>query len=173
MAIADSTVKRWLHKPTGQWCKKAGGTRHYFGTYHNEAVKRYREFLAGKPKRKRAAKGPTMRDLCNKYLEFKQERVDDGDLSPQTFRDCHRVCNRLRWAKPTNANPISREFRRLLDDACAHLNIERDTTALAQLWQATIQGSLILAKASGDERVIASNLGQFKGYLAGQLATRD
>jgi len=40
-----------------------------------------------------------------------------------------------------------------------------DSIALARLWMATVQGSLLLYKASGDESVIFSNLKHVRKYI--------
>ena len=52
------------------------------------------------------------------------------------------------------------------DCAAARAKRKRlDATALAQLWMATLQGSLILCKASQDDRVIARNLRQIREHI--------
>ena len=40
-----------------------------------------------------------------------------------------------------------------------------DTASLAELWMGTVQGSLLLAKASQDPAVIGRNLAHFKKYV--------
>ena len=60
-------------------------------------------------------------------------------------------------------------FKSLLDDASQARNLTLDTTSLAEHWMSTIQGSLLLAKASGDAAVISRNLTHFKNYLASLL----
>ncbi len=56
-------------------------------------------------------------------------------------------------------------FQRLLDDACHSAGVALDTVSLAQLWMATLQGSILLAKASRDKSVIPRNLRHFKRYV--------
>jgi TetR/AcrR family transcriptional repressor of nem operon len=56
-------------------------------------------------------------------------------------------------------------FRRLLDDAARSRGINVDSHALAQWWMATLQGSLLLYKASRDETVIPNNLRLFRKQL--------
>jgi TetR/AcrR family transcriptional repressor of nem operon len=60
-------------------------------------------------------------------------------------------------------------FTALLDDACRGSRRRVDTASLAALWMATIQGSLILFKASQDAAVIHRNLEHVKTYIASQL----
>lgn len=57
----------------------------------------------------------------------------------------------------------------LLDDACKTLRKPVDTASLATLWVGTMQGSLILFKASQDPSVIRRNLEHVKRYIAGFL----
>ena len=56
-------------------------------------------------------------------------------------------------------------FRNLLNSVCQARDIELDTTSLAKLWVATIQGSFLLAKASRDDAVVATSLGHVKRYI--------
>jgi TetR/AcrR family transcriptional repressor of nem operon len=59
----------------------------------------------------------------------------------------------------------ARQFQTLLEEACQSTGLKLDTESLAQLWMATIQGSILLAKASRDESVISGNLRHFKQYV--------
>jgi TetR/AcrR family transcriptional regulator, transcriptional repressor for nem operon len=54
----------------------------------------------------------------------------------------------------------------LLESACAARNQHIDTASLAEHWMSTIQGSLLLAKASRDPQAIRRNLTHFKNYIA-------
>jgi TetR/AcrR family transcriptional repressor of nem operon len=56
-------------------------------------------------------------------------------------------------------------FRALLDNACNSRNVRLDTQSLAKLWMATLQGSLLLFKASRDDTVIPRNLRHFRNYV--------
>lgn len=60
-------------------------------------------------------------------------------------------------------------FQSLLDDACRACKLSLDTASLAEHWMSTMQGSLLLTKASRDPSVIGRNLTHFKTYLAGLL----
>jgi TetR/AcrR family transcriptional repressor of nem operon len=57
-------------------------------------------------------------------------------------------------------------FASLLEAAARAKRKKLDATALAQLWMATLQGSLILHKASQDDRVIARNLRQIREHIS-------
>lgn len=58
-------------------------------------------------------------------------------------------------------------FAALVEDVCrvAPAKLEVDSESLAQLWMATIQGSLLLSKASGDASVVARNMRHAKQYI--------
>ncbi len=56
-------------------------------------------------------------------------------------------------------------FQAMLEEACRSRHIQADTASLASLWAATLQGSLILYKASGDMGVMQRNLEHLKSYL--------
>jgi TetR/AcrR family transcriptional repressor of nem operon len=57
-------------------------------------------------------------------------------------------------------------FQNLLDEACRHRGKRLDTASLAALWMATVQGSLLLYKASRDDAMIARNFAHFRRYVA-------
>jgi TetR/AcrR family transcriptional repressor of nem operon len=61
------------------------------------------------------------------------------------------------------------EFQRLLDAVCQQAGLKLDTASLAQMWMATLQGSLLLAKASREDSVIPANLRHFKRYVESLL----
>jgi TetR/AcrR family transcriptional regulator, transcriptional repressor for nem operon len=60
-------------------------------------------------------------------------------------------------------------FKAMLDEACQTGKKRVDTASLADLWIATLQGSLILYKASQNPSVIRKNLQHMKQYIAGYL----
>lgn len=57
----------------------------------------------------------------------------------------------------------------LLEEAAASRGRQLDCPGLARLWLGTIQGSLILAKASGDDSVVAASLRHVRSYILGLL----
>ncbi|MCA9128180.1 MAG: TetR/AcrR family transcriptional regulator [Planctomycetales bacterium] len=66
-----------------------------------------------------------------------------------------------------------RRLKSLLDAACRSHSVHLDTGALASLWMATLQGSLILFKASGDDGLIPRNLQQVRNYISSLLVTKE
>jgi hypothetical protein len=88
---------------SGQWAKKIGGKRHYFGSWRDDpdglqALERYnREWPYLKdgrtpPPENISADGLTLRELVNDYLVSKEQKVDDGALSIRSFKDYFRTC---------------------------------------------------------------------------------
>jgi integrase len=84
----------------GVWAKKIRGKLHYFGPWSDPdgALAKYnaeREALhAGKRPRAETGAG-TVKDLCNAFLNHKQTLVDNGELSPATFRDYREGCDEV------------------------------------------------------------------------------
>lgn len=60
-------------------------------------------------------------------------------------------------------------FQTLLDDAFRDANPKPNTASLAALWIATVQGALILCKASGDESVLSVTLRHVRAYIESLL----
>ncbi len=58
----------------------------------------------------------TVRDLCNRFLTAKNERVETGEITPRTFADYHATCSRLvdTFGKNRPVDGLAAEdFRRL------------------------------------------------------------
>lgn len=60
-------------------------------------------------------------------------------------------------------------FKATLDAARAHTGAQCDTASLASMWMATLQGALILHKASRDEDVVRLCLEHARTYIAGRI----
>jgi integrase len=104
MARTPTTAKTtpfplWLHKGTGQWCRKVRGKFHYYGTDKDKALAewvRVRDDLnAGRTPRPRAENELTVREACNRFLHFKRGRVVTGELSGSTWSQYHGACSRI------------------------------------------------------------------------------
>jgi TetR/AcrR family transcriptional regulator, transcriptional repressor for nem operon len=106
------------------------------------------------------------------------------DFMIETFVDVdvHKSCLAGTTAQEVSeTNPVLREaahdcllkgqqyFQSLLEAACHDRKVKLDTASLAEHWMSTVQGSLLLAKASQDSAVIGRNLRHFKNYLSGLL----
>jgi hypothetical protein len=75
------------HKGSGQWCKKVRGKVHYFGTDSTAALDKWLAekdyLLAGRERPTAPATTPdglTARELCNRFLGFFRQRVEDGNV---------------------------------------------------------------------------------------------
>lgn len=64
-------------------------------------------------------------------------------------------------------------FAALVEAAVDGRDVKVDAPALARLWMGTIQGSLILFKASQDASVIQENLHHVRAYIAAQVGASD
>lgn len=89
----------WQHSATGQWCKKIGGHRYYFGTDKDAALD---EYLRVKDDREAGREPPprddqrlTLKTLCNTFLTHKRSAVGIGELTQRTFSDYHTTCDGL------------------------------------------------------------------------------
>jgi TetR/AcrR family transcriptional regulator, transcriptional repressor for nem operon len=83
----------------------------------------------------------------------------------------------------SETNPVLREasqacfvrgqsfFQSLLDDACRSRGIRLDTASLANHWMCTMQGALLMWKASRDDRVIAESFSHLRNYFNKLLAS--
>jgi integrase len=86
--------------PAGYWCKKIRGKLHYFGpwTDPDAALARYLEqkdaLHAGRTPRP-DPDAVTVKDLCNQFLNRKQQLVDSGELSPRTWTDYKDACDEI------------------------------------------------------------------------------
>jgi integrase len=78
-----------LHS-TGQWCKKIGGKRYYFGTDWKAALKKYEELLHFG-----TATEPVIADLVESFMDVKESMRDSGEIKPDTLLEYKRTCDRL------------------------------------------------------------------------------
>jgi integrase len=85
---------------TKRWAKKIRGQMHYFGPWDDPdaALKKYLEqkdaLHAGRKPREVSA-GVTVKDLSNQFLNHKQAKLDSGELSPRTWRNCKEATDLL------------------------------------------------------------------------------
>ncbi|NLF71667.1 MAG: tyrosine-type recombinase/integrase [Candidatus Anammoximicrobium sp.] len=82
-----------FHPHSKRFYKVIRGKRHYFGYLRDgwqAALEKYQgqrdDLFAGRTPRT-TTDGLTIKDLCNRFLTAKQDLVDNGELSPRTFRD--------------------------------------------------------------------------------------
>jgi TetR/AcrR family transcriptional repressor of nem operon len=126
---------------------------------------------AGAPFQK--ARSPRARVLG--YMDFYIGLFDDPKmlkscLAGTTVQEVADTKPRLRDAANVCFLNASTRFRALLDDACKDARKRVDTASLADLWIATIQGSLILSKASQDASLIRRTLEHVKAHIVRCLA---
>ena len=84
----------------GQWCKRIKGTLYYFGLWsdHQAALDEYNrvrdDLYAGRKPRPKSD-GVTVRELVNRFLTFKQDAFEAGDITSRTFEEYHATCAML------------------------------------------------------------------------------
>jgi TetR/AcrR family transcriptional regulator, transcriptional repressor for nem operon len=110
------------------------------------------------------------------YMEFFTAIFDNPNLiksclAGTTAQEVSGTHPPLRKAAHSCFANAERRFQALLDEAIPKKPVRKrvDTASLAALWVATIQGSLILAKASGDSAVIRRNLEHVSQYITNSL----
>jgi TetR/AcrR family transcriptional repressor of nem operon len=101
---------------------------------------------------------------------FAGEDVQKSCLAGTTVQEISETNQVLREAAHRCLHRGEAYFKTLLEAASSSRRVQLDTTSLAELWMGTIQGSLLLAKASRDPTVIQRNLTHLKHYIAGLLS---
>jgi integrase len=107
MAARHSTRKKADSKPakpsadfplfphaTRRWAKKILGKMHYFGPWADPdgalaSYNRQKDDLHAGRRPKESSEGNTVKLLCDRFMDSKQEAVDAGELSPRTLHDYH------------------------------------------------------------------------------------
>ena len=84
---------------TKRWAKKIRGKLHYFGSWANgwqAALQKYQDqrddLHAGRTPRVRG-EGLTIMNLVDRFLAWKRQLVDTGELKAETLQDYSRACN--------------------------------------------------------------------------------
>jgi integrase len=82
------------------WAKKIRGKLHYFGAWSDpdgalEEYNRQKDDLHAGRKPRTDPAALTIKELCNVFLNAKNERVSEGRLSPLTFGDYKTACDEI------------------------------------------------------------------------------
>ena len=83
----------------GQWCKKVQGKIHFFGVWadpkgaHSNYLRVAEDLHAGRQPAPSniAPDEPTVKDVCNRYLNFELQKLNAKEISPRTFEDYRTV----------------------------------------------------------------------------------
>ena len=118
------------------------------------------------------AKDPRKRVLG--VIDFFISVFDDPEMVKSclvgtTVQEISETHPELRAAANRNFNLMKGYFKAMIDEACGPGAKRVDSASLADLLISTIQGSLLLYKASRDPSVIRKNLQHVKQYIAGYL----
>ncbi len=101
---------------------------------------------------------------------FENPRLLKSCLAGTTVQEVGRAIPALRRAAHRCFSNAQGRLQKLLDAACKGSRRRPDTSSLAALWIAAVQGSLILCKASGDPTVIRETLEHTKTYILSVLS---
>jgi hypothetical protein len=88
-----------LHKPTRQYRKRVRGRDYYFGTDQDTALAEWlrvkADLITGRRPRPKQEDTIAVRDLANRFLHAKRGRVETGELTPGTWSQYFRACERV------------------------------------------------------------------------------
>lgn len=162
-----------------EMCEEAGVTKgsffHYFETKEELAKEAVNYFSNSQMQQFESGQYNTLSDPLDRlygFLDFMIKGVKNTGVTPsclignlsqelsQTHSEIRSVCDHnFSWHNQRIQNLIEQAMK-------AHPpNVEIDAAGLARYLTATIQGSLILSKASQDTSLMAENIGHFKRYL--------
>jgi len=96
---------------------------------------------------------------------FENPELLKSCLAGTTVQEVSQTHPKLREAANVCFVNAERRLKAILDDTCKSRRKRLDTASLAKLWTATIQGSLVLCKASKDESVIPKSLKHVRKYI--------
>lgn len=94
-----------LHRASGQWCKKLRVANRskpkicYFGKDKDAALQKYldtKDALQAGRVPSDTPSGPTVAELCNRFLAAKRSLVSSGELSELTWKAYYETCIRVR-----------------------------------------------------------------------------
>jgi TetR/AcrR family transcriptional regulator, transcriptional repressor for nem operon len=167
-----------------QICTAAGLTKgaffHHFPSKEALAEECLRSWQAQMATLHRSAAYQSIDDPVEKVLAsidfmidvFSNPDVHKSCLAGTTVQEISETNPVLRDAAYSCLAKGEEYFQSLLDAACRQRQLKLDTASLARHWMGTMQGSLLLYKASRDPDVVRDNLSHFKNYLAGLLNTQ-
>lgn len=165
-------------------CAQSGATKgaffHHFSSKEalaEECLARWRQGMAASIAASPGVDAADPVDRALALLDFFVGRFSDPKqlkscLAGTTAQEVSETHPRLRDAANDCFVALQRHLQTLLDDACRSRRLKRDTAALATLWIATLQGALVLSKASRDDSVVADSLRHVRAYIASQLADK-
>src|SRR4051812_15770977 len=123
---------------TRRWAKKIRGQMHYFGSWANGPDAALAKYLAekddlhaGRKPRVQVSEGVTVKALVNAFLNHKQTRLDNGELSSRTWRTYKETTDVLvqQFGKQRLASDLDPDdFAKLRDVAAKRWGLHRLAT---------------------------------------------
>jgi len=183
IACGTMLFRKAGYAPTSvdQICAEAGVSKgaffHYFGSKEELALAALEQWDAMAAKMMAQAPFASESDPVKKVLGciefyaaiFENPRVTKSCLAGVTAQEASETSTKLRKAANACFVHNQERFKGLLDAACAQARRKLDTASLAALFLATLQGSLLLARASKEDAVVAKSLRHYSAYLEGLL----
>jgi len=104
------------------------------------------------------------------YIElFSSPELLKSCLAGTAAQEVHTSHPALRDGAHECLASATERLKALLDAACRQRRRRLDTASLASLWTATLQGALVLCKASQNDAVIGASLRHIKTYIESRL----
>ncbi|MBI2478616.1 MAG: tyrosine-type recombinase/integrase [Planctomycetia bacterium] len=143
----------WQHAATGQWCKKIGGRKFYFGTDKDAALAEYLrvkdDLEAGRPPAPKDDERLTIKTLANVFLTHKKSQVEIGELTQASFNDYLPTCEGLAsgFGKHTAVESIRPDdllkYRRKLAETNGPTSLGNEVTRCRVLFNFAFANGLI------------------------------
>lgn len=114
------------------------------------------------------------RDRVLAYMDFyigvfENPKILKSCLAGTTAQEVGDTIPALRDAANQCFCNAARRLQSLLDDACKGVRQPPETSSLAALWIATVQGAIVLYKASRDKTLITRTLQHVRNYITSIL----
>ena len=141
----------------GYWAKKVRGQIHYFGRVADDPkgeaaldkwLNQRDALLAGRTPRV-TDDGLTIRDMCNRFLSNRQDKMNAGELSPVSFSDYHAACARIvkafgatRLVSDLDAGDFE-QFRRVLARGWSPVTLANEIRRIRVVFRYAEQNQLV------------------------------
>ncbi len=178
--------------PSGQWAKKIRKRLVYFGSWRSdpEGIAALQVFNREWPYLKEGrtpplvdvSEGCSLRKLANEFLRSKEEKLNAGELSPRTFRDYYKTCERLisQFGKERRVDDLRpedfRAFRGKLAERWGVVSLKNEINRCCIVFNYAFDNNLIdkpVSYGSNFDRPSARALRRSRNEAGPKIFTRD